>query len=51
MLDYQYDDYPGTSFKSNRFAPENNYASTVGTFDANADANLNDGEWVALSAI
>ncbi len=48
VLDYQHDDYPGTSFKSNRFAPENEYASTVGSFDANGTANLDCGKWLGI---
>lgn len=48
VLDYQYDNYPGTSFKSKLFAPENGYASTEGIFDANSTANLEEGEWLGI---
>lgn len=48
VLDYQYDNYPGTSFKSNRFAPENDYSPTPGKFDANAPANLEEGDWLGI---
>lgn len=48
VLDYQYDDYPGTSFKSDLFAPENDYDAAAGTFDASADANLEEGDWLGI---
>lgn len=48
VLDYQYDNYPGTSFKSKLFAPENDYAPTAGYFDANAPANLEEGDWLGI---
>lgn len=48
VLDYQHDDYPGTSFKSKLFAPENDYAATAGIFDANSAANLEEGEWLGI---
>jgi len=38
ILNYQYDDYPGTSFKSNRFAPAG------GDTDPNTFADLEQGE-------
>lgn len=47
VLDYQYDNYPGTSFKSNLFTPESGYAAS-GTFDANSSANLEDGDWLGI---
>lgn len=48
VLDYQYDNYPGTSFKSKFFAPENGYAPTAGTFDPNGDADLDRGKWLGI---
>lgn len=48
VLDYQHDDYPGTSFKSKLFAPENGYAATVGAFDASSAANLEEGKWLGI---
>lgn len=47
-LDYQHDSYPGTSFKSKLFAPENNYSATAGVFDASAPANLEEGKWLGI---
>lgn len=47
-LDYQHDNYPGTSFKSKLFAPENGYSATEGTFDANSSANLEEGDWLGI---
>lgn len=38
ILDYQYDDYPGTSFKSKRYAPKG------GDTDANSMADLEQGK-------
>lgn len=49
VLDFQHDGYPGTSFKSKYFAPENNYAATVGTFDAMKSANLEEGNWLGIN--
>ena len=48
VLDYQWDDYPGTSFKSDMFAPENGYSASVGTFNANSTANLEEGDWLGI---
>ena len=48
VLDYQWDNYPGTSFKSDLFAPENGYSATSGVFSANATANLEEGEWLGI---
>ena len=48
VLDYQYDNYPGTSFKSDLFAPENGYSATSGVFDANSKANLEEGDWLGI---
>lgn len=50
VLDYQYDDYPGTSFKSNYYAPENDYAYTADPdkFDANLSANLEQDDWLGI---
>lgn len=43
VLDYQHDNYPGTSFKSNRFTPEGDE-----NFDANRPANLEEGNWLGI---
>lgn len=48
VLDYQHDSYPGTSFKSKLFAPENGYAATAGTFSPNSSANLEEGKWLGI---
>jgi len=47
-LDYQHDSYPGTSFKSKLFAPENGYAATAGVFDPMSSANLEEGKWLGI---
>lgn len=49
VLDYQHDNYPGTSFKSNRITPQNNYAAGIDpNFDANAPADLEEGDWLGI---
>lgn len=49
VLDYQHDDYPGTSFKSNQITPQNNYAAGVDpNFDANSPADLEEGKWLGI---
>lgn len=48
VADFQHDNYPGTSFKSKLFAPENGYSATAGTFDANSSANLEEGDWLGI---
>lgn len=48
VLDYQYDDYPGTSFKSYYYAPENGYESTGSNFDPNKSANLEQSDWLGI---
>lgn len=47
-LDFQHDNYPGTSFKSKLFAPENGYAATSGIFDPMTSANLEEGKWLGI---
>lgn len=49
VLDYQHDNYPGTSFKSNQITPQNNYQAGVDpNFDANAPADLEEGKWLGI---
>lgn len=42
VLDYQHDDYPGTSFKSGVLAPQG------GDLDPNTAAQLEEGEWLGI---
>lgn len=49
VLDYQHDNYPGTSFKSNRITPQSNYSAGIDpNFDANAPADLEEGKWLGI---